>query len=216
MMGSGETAPTMAKVHRLLAERFGPVPVDAVLLDPPYRFQGNAEEISRRAVGYFGRTLQLPVRVASWRSPSCDGWEREQALASVRDADIVLFCYLGEQRLQLMEAMLDATTCVLGIDEHTAGVFDLDADTLSVLGRGAVTIRSKGISTVFDSGRTVGLDEVRAAATGNCSAAAIAHRSGGVTAAGHRVRAVPSLRANAQRLERALTPVCVSAMSRPR
>jgi hypothetical protein len=32
MMGSGETAPTMAKVHRLLADRLGPRPVDAVLL----------------------------------------------------------------------------------------------------------------------------------------------------------------------------------------
>lgn len=89
MMGSGETAPTMAKVHRLLAERFATRPVDAVLLDTPYGFQGNAEDISRRAVGYFGRALQLPLRVASWRSPSCDVWQREQALASVRDADMV-------------------------------------------------------------------------------------------------------------------------------
>ncbi|MGH4025891.1 MAG: hypothetical protein ACRDRV_15045, partial [Pseudonocardiaceae bacterium] len=86
-MGSGETAPTMAKVHRLLAERFGPRPLDAVLLDTPYGFQGNAEEISRRAVGYFGRNLHLPLRVASWRGPSCDGWQREKALAAVRDAD---------------------------------------------------------------------------------------------------------------------------------
>ncbi|MGH3910990.1 MAG: hypothetical protein ACRDRM_09185, partial [Pseudonocardiaceae bacterium] len=208
IMGSGETAPTMAKVHRLLVERLGPRPVAAVLLDSPYGFQENAEEISRRAVGYFGRNLRMPLHVASWRNPSDDVLQREQALALVRDADLVFagpgsptyalrvwrgsglrdvlagklakggcvtfgsaaavslgiaavpvyeiykvgadlhwvegldllamiglraaviphydnaeggthdtrFCYLGEQRLQTMEGMLDATTCVLGID----------------------------------------------------------------------------------------------------
>ena len=30
IMGSGETAPPMAKVHRLLVERLGPPPVDVV------------------------------------------------------------------------------------------------------------------------------------------------------------------------------------------
>ncbi len=51
IMGSGETAPPMAKVHRLLVERLGPPPVDVVLLDTPYGFQENTDQISQRAVG---------------------------------------------------------------------------------------------------------------------------------------------------------------------
>lgn len=109
------------------------------------------------------------------------------------------FCYLGAQRLQAMEGMLDAATCVLGIDEHTAAVFDLGADTLTVLGRGGVTVRSHDVSTVFDSGSTVGMDELRAAAAG----AVNAHVGGRMSGADPDTRAVPSLHAEAQCLERA-------------
>jgi len=38
-MGSGETAPTMAKVHRALFERFGAEPAPGAILDTPYGFQ---------------------------------------------------------------------------------------------------------------------------------------------------------------------------------
>ena len=37
------------------------------------------------------------------------------------------FCYMGERRLAVMEALLPADAWVLGVDEHTALVFDLDA-----------------------------------------------------------------------------------------
>ena len=108
------------------------------------------------------------------------------------------FCYLGERRLQVMEAMLDAATCVLGIDEHTAAVFDLTADTVTVLGRGGVTLRDGGVSTVFDTGSTVGLDEVRAVAAGERPGTVIGHPPGPDQDA----RGMPSLRDEAQRLER--------------
>ena len=39
IMGSGETAPTMARVHRELFRRLGPGPTPAALLDTPYGFQ---------------------------------------------------------------------------------------------------------------------------------------------------------------------------------
>ena len=54
IMGSGETAPTMVKPHRSIFERVGDRP--AVLLDTPYGFQSNADDISSRAVGYFALT----------------------------------------------------------------------------------------------------------------------------------------------------------------
>ena len=44
------------------------------------------------------------------------------------------FCYLGERRLSAMEKDLPEGAFVLGIDEHTACVLDLDAGTASVKG----------------------------------------------------------------------------------
>ena len=63
IMGSGETAPTMVKVHRQLLERLGPPPVPAVLLDTPFGFQENAKEIAGRAVTYFRESLQATIAV---------------------------------------------------------------------------------------------------------------------------------------------------------
>ena len=65
IMGSGETAPTMVKVHRMMLERLGPPPVAAVLLDTPFGFQENAKELAQRAVHYFDRSLRTRIEVAS-------------------------------------------------------------------------------------------------------------------------------------------------------
>ncbi len=46
-------------------------------------------------------------------------------------------------------------TIMGSVDEHTACSFDLDADTATVLGRGAVAVRRRGVSTLFASGCTV-------------------------------------------------------------
>lgn len=246
----------MATVHRLLVERLGAPPVNAVLLDSPYGFQENADEISQRTVGYF-RNLQISLDVASWRTPD-DVLARERALARIDDADYVFagpgsptyalgvwersrlrevlvdklttggcvsfasaaaltlgvvtvpvyeiykvgttpywadgmdllaqidlraaviphydnaeggthdtrFCYLGERRLRVLESMVAADTVILGVDEHTAAVFDLDAGAVTVLGRGTLTVRRKAVSTVFASGATVTLDELAAIAAG--------------------------------------------------
>jgi hypothetical protein len=58
-------------------------------------------------------------------------------------------------------------TVVLGVDEHTAVLFDLDADTATVLGRATLTLRRQGVSTVFAAGTTVAIDELRAIAAGD-------------------------------------------------
>src|SRR5690606_909343 len=50
------------------------------------------------------------------------------------------YCYLGEQRLSKMEAELPEESFILGVDEHTAVVFDLDAGNVSVLGNGVLTV----------------------------------------------------------------------------
>jgi hypothetical protein len=89
IMGSGETTPTMARVHRAVLDRLGERPVPAVILDTPYGFQENAEEITARAVDYFRTTVGAPFTVASWRSAGADALVRETALARIRDARLV-------------------------------------------------------------------------------------------------------------------------------
>jgi hypothetical protein len=97
----------------------------------------------------------------------------------------------------MLESMLSADTVVLGVDEHTAVVFDLDADMATVVGRAALTLRRQGVSTVFASGTTIEIEALRTIATG-----------GGPTRAPARVPSTtettcptPSLRAEAERLE---------------
>jgi cyanophycinase-like exopeptidase len=76
------------------------------------------------------------------------------------------FCYLGERRLAAMEAMLPDDGWVLGIDEHTALIIDLDARMATVTGRGTVTVRRKGASWRLPAGQRVRLDALLAAARG--------------------------------------------------
>jgi cyanophycinase-like exopeptidase len=76
------------------------------------------------------------------------------------------FCYLGEHRLQALEAMLPADVHVLGVDEHTGVVLDLDADIATVVGNGTVTVRMRGTSTVHETGTTLPIDALRDPARG--------------------------------------------------
>jgi hypothetical protein len=71
------------------------------------------------------------------------------------------FCYLGERRLAMLEPTLPDGCFVLGIDEHTGVVMDLDADTAEIVGKGAVTLRRNGVSVRLDSGQTIPLDQLR-------------------------------------------------------
>jgi len=70
------------------------------------------------------------------------------------------FCYLGERRLSRMERDLPDGAFVLGVDEHTACTFDLDAGTASVEGRGVVTVRAAGRSMTFPSGETLPITRI--------------------------------------------------------
>ena len=67
------------------------------------------------------------------------------------------FCYLGESRLRMFEKMLDDDTYVLGIDEHTGLVIDLDAAVANVVGNGTVTLRLREDSFTYESGTTIPL-----------------------------------------------------------
>src|SRR5690606_29453480 len=58
----------------------------AVLLDTPYGFQSNADDISARAVAYFADSVGRRVQVASWRTAPPEGLARERALAAISSA----------------------------------------------------------------------------------------------------------------------------------
>jgi cyanophycinase-like exopeptidase len=253
IMGSGETAPTMVRVHREIFATVGEAP--AVLLDTPFAFQMNAEELISRTIGYFAQSVGREVEVARWPRRDAPDVQRERALALLgragwafagpgspsyalrqwrdtpvagtlggvvrRGGTLVMgsaaavtlgthavpvyeiykvgqepswidgldllgelaglsaaviphfdnheggthdtrFCYLGEQRLSLMEEQLPEDVGVLGVDEHTAAVIDLESRTMTVAGNGTVSVRRRGQTAQFAVGESLSLDELAA------------------------------------------------------
>ena len=65
------------------------------------------------------------------------------------------YCYMGERRLRILEELLPAGVDILGVDEHTAAIFDIDEGTVSIRGRGGLTWRRKGVSERFENGTTM-------------------------------------------------------------
>ena len=258
IMGSGETSPTMSKVHRDLLGRAGPGP--PVMLDTPFGFQENADDISAKALAYFKESVQRELTVASFRAAEgVDPLAYETMLARLREASYVFagpgspsyavaqwsgsqvpgilaqklrtggcvtfasaaactlgpyalpvyeiykvgdrvrwlkglnltgevglpavivphfnnaeggnhdtrYCYMGERRLSMLEAMLPPDVFILGVDEHTACIFDLDARTATVAGLGSVTVRRQGQMSAVVTGTTLPIAELAAAAPGD-------------------------------------------------
>ena len=86
IMGSGETAPTMVKVHRDLIEAGG---TPAVLLDTPFGFQANADDLVAKAQTYFRDSVGVDLELASYRSSAVVGVALERTLARLREARYV-------------------------------------------------------------------------------------------------------------------------------
>jgi cyanophycinase-like exopeptidase len=261
LMGSGETAPAMVKTHRAVLE--STASGSALMLDTPFGFQVNADDLTARTLRYFVESVGRTVEVARWRT-STDP-ERERTLARLSEASwlfagpgsptyaltqwrdtplpgamgdlidrggtVVLgsaaavaagrralpvyeiykvgldpfwadgldllsrfidhdvaviphfdnaeggtydtrFCYLGESRLQQMEALLDDRAAVLGVDEHTAVVIDRVAGIVEVTGAGQLTVRRHGHSEHLPTGSRVTIDELRSILSGRSHAAA--------------------------------------------
>ena len=80
------------------------------------------------------------------------------------------YCYLGAPRLARLEDQLDEGVATLGIDEHTAAVFDRESDTLSVRGRARVHWRLSGRVRTFAAGETISLSELRGEAPARATA----------------------------------------------
>lgn len=279
IMGSGETSPTMVKLHRVLMAGPGP----HALLDTPFGFQANADDLTEKIAGYFAESVGVQVAVARWRrrdepvairertlallgrarwafagpgSPSYalrqwDGTPVPDALTALasRGGTVVMasaaavtagshavpvyeiykvgdepawlpgldllgrltgipaaviphydnreggrhdtrYCYLGEQRLTAMEAMLPPGVGVVGVDEHTAVVIDLGTATVTVHGAGGLTLRSGGVSEVVPAGESAALADVAAIVAGSTHGhVSTVHVAGAAPAAGSPVAA---------------------------
>jgi hypothetical protein len=64
---------------------------------------------------------------------------------------------LGEPRLSYLERQLPEGTVIVGVDEHTALICDLDAGTAEVVGNGGLTLRRQGVSVRYESGSVLPL-----------------------------------------------------------
>ena len=88
IMGSGETSPTMVRVHKALVSRLGAGRRRGVLLETPYAFQENAADVSARAQRYFSRSVGLAVTVVP--GATADGDRAEDCgFGALRAADWV-------------------------------------------------------------------------------------------------------------------------------
>ena len=94
------------------------------------------------------------------------------------------FCYLGERRLAEMEQWLPDEAFVLGVDEHTGVIFDLDAGSVEIIGRGGLTVRAEGRSTSYAAGTTVAIADLASAAASLAEGAEPGAAPGGAVGAG--------------------------------
>jgi hypothetical protein len=87
LMGSGETSPSMIPVHRAGIEAVGAGRV--LLLETPFGFQENADQLVDRISQFFDRSLSLPVDVSGLRSRRVDEVAVAKVVAAVRSARYV-------------------------------------------------------------------------------------------------------------------------------
>ena len=264
VLGSGETSPTMVTPHQRTFAKLGP-DATAVLLDSPYGFQENADELTEKAQQFFRESVGREVEAVTFRSaPPTDAVAHALEMARLRSADWVFagpgspsyalrtwagsavpealhtrlreggavtfasaaaltlglvtipvyevykvgedpfwlegldvlgaatglraavvphynnaeggthdtrFCWQGERRLRMLEALLPDGAFVLGVDEHTGLVLDLDSGAAEVVGRGVVTVRVHGDDTwVVPSGETVSIEQIAERGSGSGAA----------------------------------------------
>jgi hypothetical protein len=90
LFGSGETSPAMTSVHQELIARVSHPDLSAILIDTPFGFQENADELTARIIAYFREHVGSEIRLASFRhSERATALELEQFIISIDGADYV-------------------------------------------------------------------------------------------------------------------------------
>ena len=134
LLGSGETAPGMTKVHREVLDQLGEV--RAVNLDTSYGFQENVPQMTEKLLDYFSTSLQTalkPLHFTSYEDTS--EIERTILKQQIRDANYVFagpgspsFAIKQWQSLELvqdLETVIDngGTVCFASAAAVTLGAF---------------------------------------------------------------------------------------------
>lgn len=70
------------------------------------------------------------------------------------------YCFIGKRRLRAMEDLLPKPARMIGLDENTACVIDLAAQTCEVFGSGRVIVRHAGQERSFAAGAKFGWEEL--------------------------------------------------------
>jgi len=71
------------------------------------------------------------------------------------------YCFIGKRRLKAMEDLLPESTHMIGLDENTACVLDLAAQTCEVFGAGRVVLRRAGQEKSFSPGMKFSCEELK-------------------------------------------------------
>lgn len=71
------------------------------------------------------------------------------------------FCYMGESRFEKLEALLPDDVSVLGLDEHTACIIDLEREEAMIRGLGQVTLRHCSAEMFLEKGERFPLAVLR-------------------------------------------------------
>ena len=88
LMGSGENAPGMTKVHRALLHRLDRI--DAINLDTTYGFQENVAQVTDKLVTYFEKSLHVELTPLSFTNyEESSPLERTMVKQRLRDASYV-------------------------------------------------------------------------------------------------------------------------------
>ncbi len=66
ILGSGETSPNLVSVHRKLIKNLEGK-INAYLIDTPFGFQENADELVKKLVEFYKKSINIEIKLASFR-----------------------------------------------------------------------------------------------------------------------------------------------------
>ena len=69
-------------------------------------------------------------------------------------------CFIGRARMEELRQQLPASTRILGIDEHTAVIFDFEQTCCLIMGKGTVTTLSREEERVYEAGGSFPFSEL--------------------------------------------------------
>jgi hypothetical protein len=69
-------------------------------------------------------------------------------------------CFIGRSRFESLQAQIPREDTLVGLDEHTALIIDMEAESCQVIGRSDVHILRGGNETVFSNGSSFSISEL--------------------------------------------------------